>query len=233
MILFCFSSEDDEDLAPTPSKHKRLKTKSQLDQIAKKLSPNRSDLDDDAGAADAAADVSDYDDIDELVRMSDDEVVSSKKVAKNSTTILSSSDLSDNDQSTSNGKGGNKDPEETAKKLPKVGQVSESEGDKSPKKALLSSNNVKESPLKAEKSPKKCEKSPKKVEKVKESPSELDTIRAKVLLSSSSEGEEAVGKEAQEQKKGRKLGKQVTSKNRFSFLCYFNYFRDIKYHVSP
>ena len=229
-----FSSEDEDNLGPSPSKHKRLKTKSQLDQIAaKKLSPNRSDLDDvDAfgNVASATSDISDLDEIaktdDELAKMSDDEVILSKKVAENSPKPIAS-DLPDNDVSMSKDKDAKKDDgisnsENTPKKLPKVSEVSESEVKKSPKKVDSESPKkvYSESPKKVDKSPKKVEKSPQKGEQVKDGENELDNIRAKVLLTSSSEDEaEAVGQKA-DNKNGRKFGKQVTtSKTYFPFTA--------------
>ena len=229
-----FSSEDEDNLGPSPSKHKRLKTKSQLDQIAaKKLSPNRSDLDDvDAfgNVASATSDISDLDEIaktdDELAKMSDDEVILSKKVAENSPKPFTS-DLPDNDVSMSKDKDAKKDDgisnsENTPKKLPKVSEVSESEVKKSPKKVDSESPKkvYSESPKKVDKSPKKVEKSPQKGEQVKDGENELDNIRAKVLLTSSSEDEaEAVGQKA-DNKNGRKFGKQVTtSKTYFPFTA--------------
>ena len=232
-FLLFFLSEDEDDFVP--SKHKRLKTKSQLDQIAaKKLSPNRSDLDDvDAfgNVASATSDISDLDEIaktdDELAKMSEDEVILSKKIAENSPNFPTN-DLSDNDESISKVKDAQKDTisnsENTPKKLPKVSEVSENEVKKSPQKIDRSPKKVdSESPKKVdmspqniEKSPKKVEKSPQKGEQVKDGENELDNIRAKVLLTSSSEDEaEAV---EEENKKGRKLGKQVTtSKTYFPF----------------
>ena len=228
-----FSSEDEDNLGPSPSKHKRLKTKSQLDQIAaKKLSPNRSDLDDvDAfgNVASATSDISDLDEIpktdDELAKMSDDEVILSKKVAENSPKPITS-DLPDNDVSMSKDKDAKKDDgilnsENTPKKLPKVSEVSESEVKKSPKKVDSESpKKVDKSPKKVEKSPQKVGKSPQKGEQVKDGENELDNIRAKVLLTSSSEDEaEAVGQKA-DNKNGRKFGKQVTtSKTYFPFTA--------------
>ena len=235
-----FSSEDEDNLGPSPSKHKRLKTKSQLDQIAaKRLSPNCSDLDDvDAfgNVASATSDISDLDEIvktdDELAKMSDDEVILSKKVAENSPKPFTS-DLPDNDVSMSKDKDAKKDDgisnsENTPKKLPKSSEVSESEVKKSPKKVDSESlKKVDKSPKKVEKSPQKVEKSPQKVEnspqkgkQVKDGENELDNIRAKVLLTSSSEDEaEAVGQKA-DNKNGRKFGKQVTtSKTYFPFTA--------------